>query len=351
MSDKYINLNWGDRFLSTQILRDAYLKYEESLNPTAPNFVQLDDGLELGIVSSQVPEIANAVSSILTRSLDEVRNSREGYLPDVAVDRVQTDIISPHGIATLWGTTGHRFVLSRRMGAHTSEIIGSLLVGRSKDTIFFFTGRYNNLRHSTIKQDVDLTQPDNFDPNHKWFDRFAFPDLDNFKPKSYHQIANFVINIEQRGQGYGRLFLDSIVKYYSRDHIEANQDKITHSQHLLCGKGLWQIGDPPWLPKMQALGFYRRAGAESFFIEHDWAPLPPVYWLTERVDNLRYNQYFGMPSAYENVKIERQYDAFNPFTPSSKTDEHLLDRIPEVIRLSKNPKAKLQYIQAMFNFV
>ena len=42
---------------------------------------------------------------------------------------------------------------------------------------------------------------------------------------------------------------------------------------------------------------------------------------------------------------------YEGFQPSTKSDEHLLERIPEVIRLSKNPQAKLQYFQAMYNFL
>src|SRR3712207_6883759 len=38
------------------------------------------------------------------------------------------------------------------------------------------------------------------DPAHKWFDRFAFPELSRFKPKGYHHIANFVVCKEERGR-------------------------------------------------------------------------------------------------------------------------------------------------------
>lgn len=342
MNEKYINLDWGARFLPWETVHNSFIKYDESLNPAAPNYVPIGEDLTLGIVSSQVPEIAKAVSSILSRSLDDVRNSKEGYLPDSAVDRVQTNIISPHGIANVWGTTGHRFILAKHHGPSMVEIIASILVGRSKDTIFFLTGKYNNIRQSTIHEDVDVNLPDDEHPEHKWLERFAMPPLEKFKPLGYHHIANFVVNKEQRGTGLGRLFLNSIVKYYSRDHIQANNTGIQHSQHLLCGRGFWQIGDPPWLPKMQALGFYRRAGAENFFIDQPWAPLTPVYWMSESnpVSNTKYNEYFGMPKVYEDN-----------FVPSDKTDQHLLDRIPYVRCLSRNPKAKLQYFQAMYNFV
>lgn len=338
MLSKYINLNASDRHIPTLLLRNAYIHYEESLNPTARNFVELGDGLELGIVSSQVPDIARAVSSILTRSLEDAKYNNGGYLPPHVVERVQTQIISPYGVSDLWGVTGHRFVLSRNHGQGQSEIIGSILVARSRNTIFFFTGRYNNIQHSTIRETVDLEQAAAENPAQKWFDQFAFPPLELFKPNGYHQIANFVVNKEDRGRGLGRFFLDSIVKYYSRDYITTHKLSIEHSQHLLCGRGFWQIGDPPWLPKMQRMGFYLRGGAESFFLEHDWCQLPPVYIDGKIMDNIRYNASFGLPSLYRD------------WIPH-KSDFHLINRVPEVCALALNPKAKLQYFQAMFDFV
>lgn len=338
-TNNHINLNFEDRFISTDVLRSSYLHYEESLNPTAKNFVSFENDLELGIVSSQIPQIANAVSSILSRSLEDAKFTKGGYLPPEAVERVQDTIISPEGVANLWGTTGHRFVMSRPSGENMREIVASILIARSKDTIFFFTGRYNNLKHSTIKQEVDLNQPNDMDINQKWFDRFAFPNLDLFKPQFYHQIANFVVIQELRRQGLARFMIDNIVKYYSRDYIQANNGEIIHSQHLLCGKGFWQIGDPPWLIKMQALGFYLRGGAESFFIEHDWAPLTPIVMDGKTISNIEYNQSFGLPQKYQD------------FQPTVESAHHMLQRIPEVIRLSQDPNAKLQYFQAMFNFL
>lgn len=332
---KYINLNQEDRFMSTELLRQSYLRYERSLNPLAKPYVSIGS-LELGIVSSQVPEISKAISSILSNSLEDGKNSKGGYLPPGVVERVQLEIISPYGVSNLWGLTGHRFVLSRSVSEDTSEILASVLVGKSKDTIFFFTGKYNNLKHSTLKEEVDLEQL--ADGKHKWFDKFAFPDLERFKPRGYHQIANFVVAKEHRGKGLARLFLDSIVKNYSRDYIEAHHLSVNHSQYLLCGRGFWQIGDPPWKNKMQKLGFYLRKGAESFFIEHDWAPLAPIYENGQQISNVEYNRSFGLPEIYDNVS-----------TPHS--DVHLIDRIPEVKRLAENPRAKLQYFQLMSDFL
>jgi hypothetical protein len=328
------------RFVPTECLRRAYLHYDESRNPTAQNYVNLPEGdLELGIVSSAEPSIARAISSLLTRSLEQARCDKGGHLPPEVVKRVQQEIISPEGVANLWGVAGHRFVLARRTDATTHEILATILVGRSKDTIFFFTGRYNNLRYSTIADDVDFSQPDESDPTHRWFDRFAFPDIQNFKPNMYHHIANFVVGPDHREKGIAGFFLNNIVRYYSRSVLDGNGYPIIHSQFLLCGVGLWQIGDPPWLARMKKLGFYRRWGAESFFIEHDWAPLPAVVINGQQINNVTYNHMYDMPECYGVGQ-----------TPHP-SDNHLLLRVPEVIRLAENPKAKLQYFQAMLDFV
>lgn len=336
--DKSIHLNTRDRFVSTQVLRGAYLRFEESKNPSAINYVPLEDGLELGIVSSAVPEIANGISAMLSLSLEDAKNNRGGHLPSAVVERVQTEIISPYGVANLWGTTGHRFLMSRRVDETTSELLATILVGRRKGTIFFLTGRYNNLRHSQIAEEVDFEQPVADDPTQRWFDQFAFPDLIRFKPTAYHQIANFVVAREHRRAGLAERLLAAIVEKYSRDDIEARGAPIEHSQYLLCGRGLWQIGDPPWLARMEKLGFSLRWGAESFFIEHDWAPLPAIYDGERRISNVEYNRSFGLPQRYQEGRV---------IPPSS---EHLLDRVPTVIRLAQDPRAKLQYFQTMFDF-
>jgi len=247
---KEINLAADDRFVDADILHAAYIDYEETRAPGTPKHIALEGGLELGIVSSQEPKIARAVSSILSRSLEDAKVSNRGYIPDSVVERVQLEIISPYGVTTIWGVAGHRFVLSIPADNGQREIIASILVGRSKDTIFFFTGKYNNLRYSSMAQDVDLELPDDDHPDKKWFDRFAFPELERFKPNKYHHIANFVVAKEHRQKGYSRFLLDSILRHYSRDYIEKHNLPILHCQHLLCGVGFWQIGDPPWLKKI-----------------------------------------------------------------------------------------------------
>jgi hypothetical protein len=336
---KYINLDEQARFVPTRVLRDAYVHYPQSRAPSAPNFVRFEErGFELGIVSSQAPAIARAVSSILSCSLEDAKDENGGHLPAAVVERVQLEIISPHGVSSLWGIYGHRFVLSRAVDDETSELLATILVARMKGTVFFFTGRYNNLRHSTMDCDVDFGQAADGDPEHKWFDRFAFPPVAAFKPKAYHQIANFVVCKQHRSAGLSRFLLDAIREKYAKNHLEAHRRPIEHSQYLLCGRGFWQIGDPPWLSRMEKLGFYLRQGAESFFIERDWAPLPPIFANGQPISNLDYNQSFGLPQRYQAA------------TPPSGA-HHLPQRIPEVVRLSQDPRAKLQYFQTLFDFV
>lgn len=337
---RIINLHSDDRFVPTAVLRAAYIHYAESQNPSAPPYVTLDDGFELGIVHSDVPEIARGVSSLLTRSLEDAKDQHGGHLPARVVERVQLDIISPHGVAHLWGTEGHRFVMSRPVDGTTSELVATMLVARRKGTIFFFTGRYNNVRHSTIEQTVDFDQPAGSNPEQKWFAQFAFPRPIDFKPLAFHHIANFVVAKEHRGKRLSRIFLDALLSKYARDRMVANGHRIEHSQYLLCGRGFWQIGDPPWLVRMERLGFELRWGAESFFIEQDWAPLPAIHDDQGRaISNLDYNRSFGLPARYQ--------DGQQPARPSQF---HVLDRIPEVIRLAQDPRAKLQYFQTMFHF-
>jgi len=336
---KYINLTAEDRFVSTAALRAAYICYDGSRAPDKPAFVSLADGYELGIVSSEPPDIARAVSSLLSRSLEDAKDENGGHLPRAVVERVQLEIISPFGVAKLWGTNGHRFVLSQPIDDARSELVATILVARRKGTVFFFTGRYNNVRHSTMDREVDFDQPADGDPQHKWFSQFAFPEVRAFKPVAYHQIANFVVAKEHRGKRLSRFLLDAIQNKYANDTMEARGLAIEHCQHLLCGRGFWQVGDPPWLPRMEKLGFYLRWGAESFFIEQDWAPLPPVFAHGEPISNLEYNRSFGLPQRYRNAE------------PPNDSTVHLPQRIAEVTRLSQDPRAKLQYFQTLFDFV
>jgi len=352
--DKYINLDPQDRFVDATVLRRSYLHYPQSVNVKAKPFVVIDDKYELGIVDPTNFKIAKAVSSLLTRSLEDAKYTNGGYLPPKVVERVQMELISPHGIMNLWGKTGHRFVLSREAPGGQREIISSALVAQSRDGIFFYTSRFNNLRHSTLRQDIDFEVSADGNPAHKWFDKFRYPEIEQYKPKGFHHFANFVVEKEgARNQGIARLMIREIVKNYSREYIHMAGGAVEHSQRLLCGKGFWQIGDPPWLSRMGKLGFIPRLGCETFHTDVDWDPLAPTYDKDGKViDHVSYNQSFGLPQMY--VKLfegqDSPYRHIYEVALKSQSGDHLLERIPTVIELGKSGKAKLQYFQLLFPF-
>jgi len=88
---------------------------------------------------------------------------------------------------------------------------------------------------------------------------------------------------------------------------------------------------------MQKIGFKLRYGAESFYVDRYWDPLPPVYINGKQIDNVSYNKMFGLPQIYENI-------------PNLNKEIHLMDRVPEVIELAKSGTAKLQYYQLLRSF-
>lgn len=370
---KYINLRSEDRFLSERILHEAYVRYEDSTNPDAPPFVRVKKEIknsngrpevvefELGIVKTDRPEIARAVSSLLTRSLEDAKYTNGGYLPPPVVERVQRELVSPYAVANLWGRAGHRFVLSRAAADGTREIVASALVGESRDTIFFFTSRFNNLKHSTLSEDIDFDVSGDGTAGHRWFDKFKFPDVARYKPAGYHHFANFVVEKEgSRGLGLASLMLESIIQNYSRTVLTAKGERPVHSQNLLCGKGFWQIGDPPWLARMSKLGFFPRLGAETFHVDVPWAPLlPTLDGAGQPRDHVSYNRSFNLPQMYLDLLEGKEspyraiYDdvlrARGTGQPEPDVD-HLVERIQTVIDLARGGESKLQYIQLVRPF-
>lgn len=373
-ANKYINLNEEDRFLSEETLRASYERYGESLNPTAPPYVTInrkvrdrktgemvDLELELAIADTAVPEIARAVSSLLARSLEDAKYTNGGYLPPDIVKRVQTELISPYAVHQRWGKVGRRFVLSRRVAPGVREVIGSALLGESRDDIFFFTSRFNNLKHSLLRVSLDFALSIDGHPDHRWFDKFWFPDLERYKPKDYHHLANFVIEREGvRGLGLSRLFIESVIEHYSRSVLKTRGNLPEHSQRLLCGSGLWQIGDPPWLARMGRLGFTPRFGAESFHIDQPWDPLIPTLDANgNAIDHVTYNRQFGLPQFYQEL-VEGHEGPFLSLYQSALLassgeglavpGDHLVERVPDVLAMATSGRAKIQYFQLIFPF-
>ena len=170
-----------------------------------------DEGLELGIVSSAVPAIARAISSLLSRSLEDAKDQTAGTCRAAVVERVQLEIISPYGVAEHLGRTGHRFVLSRRDRAPTSEILATILVGRQQG--------HGVLLHRPLQQPAPLDHRRDVDfdaagwrrPRRRVVRSGSRSPSRRFKPKAYHHIANFVVAKEHRGEGLARFLLDAIL--------------------------------------------------------------------------------------------------------------------------------------------
>lgn len=333
---KYINLEPNDRFLSEKLLRDSYVRSSSRKYAYMKPFVTLNDELELGIVDTKKHvEVAKGVSSVLSRSIDRAKDIYGGYLPSRIVDRAQLEYVSPYSISHLWGKSCYRFVLTRKINTDIREIIGTALISNSEDTLLFFTNKYNNLKPSTLKEDVDFDL--SVDGKHRWFDKFDMPNIEDYKPEGCHQLANFAVEtVNCRGAGLGKLLISEIVKNYASSHLKG---QIQHSQPLIHGKGLFQIADPSWRKYMINVGFKLRHGAETFYLDREWDKLTPLIINGKEVDNKTYNRMYGLPQIYEGVDLSVK-----------STPVDLTERIPRVIELAESGNAKLQYFQMIYMF-
>jgi hypothetical protein len=336
---KYINLNPGSRFISERILRESYLIKPNTLYPEARPYVQLANELELGIVNTKHHEsIAKAISCILTRSIEDAKDVNGGYLPEKIVESAQKNYVSPHAISNLWGLDGYRFVLTRRVSNDVKEVIGTALISSSKDTLFFFTSKYNCIRYSKMSTDVDFNLPYYSNSENKWFDQFDMPSISQYRLHGYNQLANFAVERSYRGSKYGHILINEIIKNYVLFH---SQTEIAHSQPLICGKGLMQIADPSWKKYMINIGFKLRYGADTFFTDPEWAPLKPVIINGKALTNVEFNNMYDMPQIYDNI---------NSDIIGSDPGIHIKDRIEHVRKLASSNKAKLQYNQLYLPF-
>jgi hypothetical protein len=404
---KYINKDEHARFISEKELRSAYVIYGNTKNPHANPFVEIKHKgniYELGIVdTTEHPTIAKAVSSLLTRSVDDAKDESannnnnhhhhnnsssslvvtrgkykyHGYAPASYISRAQLEYVSPSAISNLWGKFGYRFVLTRKINENIRELIGTALIGSSKDNLFFFTHKYNNIKIKKQHQQEDHEElrkidekirysPDSYeftgvdwnimipssinkDLQLRWFDKFDLPDPFLYKIDGFNQLGNFAIEkINCRGLGLGKLLIDSIQKYYA---IQNPNHQITHSQPLVCGKGLFQLADPSWKRFMKDIGFQVRLGAESFFIDHPLDPLIPTIINGQAISNIHYNEMFGLFEEYEvKEDIERRLSSSASEGGDSSASVHLKNRIPHVLELGRSGRAKLQYYQLFYPF-
>lgn len=173
--------------------------------------------LELGVADAEVPGVAEGVSRLLHRSIQDARAEAGGHLPSWLVDDIERNYISPEKVRTLWAATGHRFAL-RRAG----EIVGTIHVAKSDRTILT----------------VDRTILNVDESEHP-----------GFKPPRHHHVVNISVLHELRRARLGTLMVDGIVR---------------HFRHLFSGVGLWVRADPPWHPGLAGLGFVHDPALDVF---------------------------------------------------------------------------------------
>lgn len=81
-----------------------YIVNPNSLSSKKDPYVTLNDGYELGIVDTRYnKDIALAISSLLTRSIEKASDVYGGYLPDNVVKNAQLSYVSPNAVSNLWG--------------------------------------------------------------------------------------------------------------------------------------------------------------------------------------------------------------------------------------------------------
>lgn len=277
--------------------------------------------------------MANAISSLLTRSVEFAKNSKGGYVPDEFITHAQLHYVSPYAISNLWGLGGYRFILTKKINNDSRELVATVLISNSRKNLFFFTKQYSNIHIDQLQKIVEN--------NEDWFTNFSFPNINNYHPDGYNQMANFSVDLRYRGQEIGKMMLHLITNYYSSQFINNHNSQIIHSQPLVCGNGLFQISDPAWLPRMLKLGFKLRAGAETFYVENSDNKIKKSQVNGNLVNNVTYNNAVGL-NMYFNDKYKQYID-------NSNLD--LFDELDRVKKMSKSDHAKLQYYQTYRNFM
>ncbi|MBX3230288.1 MAG: FAD-binding oxidoreductase [Labilithrix sp.] len=173
--------------------------------------VRLDSplgALDLGIVDADAPGIAEGVSRLLMRSIQDARAERGGHLPSWLVRDIERNYISPEKVRTLWAKTGHRFAL-----VLDRAIVGTIHVAKSDRVILTVDRHVINVDES---------------------------EHPGFKPPRHHHVVNVSVRHELRRARLGRRMVEAIVSRF---------------RHLFAGEGLWVRADPPWHPGLAGLGF------------------------------------------------------------------------------------------------
>jgi hypothetical protein len=176
--------------------------------------------VELGVVDASLPGVAEGISRLLVRSIQDARERAGGHLPGWLVDDIERNYISPEKVRTLWAATGHRFAVLA--GA---EIVGTVHVGRRHDVVLTADRSRNNVPAA---------------------------ELPGLKPERHHQVVNVSVLHELRRAGLAAKMFDAIT---------------TSFRHLFDGDGLWVRADPPWHPWLVRLGFTHDPSFDVFLPE------------------------------------------------------------------------------------
>jgi cytokinin dehydrogenase len=173
--------------------------------------------LLLGVMDAHAPLIADAVSRLLMRSIQDARASNGGHLPDWLVEDIQRNYISPEKVRSLWARTGHRFGVVQR-----NELIGTIHVACDPSMIL-----------TVDRHRINVPAAD-------------FP---GFKPADYHHVVNISVKHELRRARVGTAMVDGILR---------------HFRHRFEGAGLWVRADPPWHAGLTGLGFAHDPSKDVF---------------------------------------------------------------------------------------
>lgn len=176
--------------------------------------------VELGVVDVSVPGVAEGISRLLVRSIQDAREGAGGHLPGWLVDDIERLYISAERVRTLWAATGHRFAILAG-----TEIVGTVHVARQDDVILTADRLRNNV---------------------------AAADHPGVKPERHHQVVNVSVLPELRRAGLAARMFDAVT---------------TTFRHLFGGDGLWVRADPPWHPWLARLGFVHAPSFDVFLPE------------------------------------------------------------------------------------
>lgn len=249
----WAQLDPQSRFIQTEVLKNAYLA------PPREIVNHAGDKFEIGIIDPNDPAVALRVSNVLSRSIEMSRASNKGHIPDDVVERVQDLFVSPEAVKKKWALVGNRFVVSKKVSDQdgVTEVLGTFLVTKNHDAIFFLSGNHDNLMPIRNSQGKILYYLDH--DGRKIDQNFVnetigskFPDLSSYKPDGLYQIVNFAFLPEVRGAGLGKQVLLSAINEIKQRRIDKNGKPLFEKND---GWGFWQVGEPPWQKRMQPMNF------------------------------------------------------------------------------------------------